>query len=62
MGFLWFVPAILIALGASMYFCIFREEYSKVFAVGKIIGNDARMTISNPVVFAIVCMQQSCME
>ncbi len=55
-AFCAFVPAILIALGASMYFCIFREEYSKVFTVGKIIGNDASMTISNPVVFAIACI------
>lgn len=50
-----FLPAILIALGAWLYFA-YSEDYSGVFELGKIIGNDMSIEISNPLVFAIVCI------
>ena len=51
-----FAPAILTALGAFLYFAVFSEEYSMVFELGKIVGNDMTMEISNPIVFALVCI------
>ena len=44
-----FVPAVLITLGAVLYFSIFSNEYSGVFALGQLIGSDASMEISNPI-------------
>lgn len=49
-------PAILIVLGAVLYFSVFNNEFSKVFALGHLIGNDAIIEISNPIVFVIVCV------
>lgn len=51
-----FAPAILIVLGAVLYFSVFNNEYSKVFALGLLIGNDASIEITNPIVFVIVCI------
>ena len=52
-------PAVLIALGAVLYFSVFSNEYSKVFALGQLIGNDASIEIANPIVFVIVCIIMS---
>lgn len=49
-------PAVLIVLGAVLYFSVFHYEYSKVFALGKLIGNDISIGITNPIVFSIVCI------
>lgn len=51
-----FAPAVLIALGAVLYFIVFRNEYSKVFALGQLIGNGINIEISHPVVFIMVCI------
>ena len=51
-----FVPAVLIALGAILYFSVFSNEYSGVFALGQLIGSDVSMEISNPIGFIIVCI------
>ena len=51
-----FIPGIAIALGAFLYFLIFNNEYSTVFEIGQFIGNNVKMEISNPVIFAIVCI------
>ncbi|MBR1866503.1 MAG: CPBP family intramembrane metalloprotease [Lachnospiraceae bacterium] len=50
------VPAILIVLGAVLYFMVFRNEYSKVFEWGQLTGNDARIGISNPILFILICI------
>lgn len=57
---MWFfcllAPAILIVLGAVLYFAVFSNEYSKVFALGQLLGNDTFIEISNPVFFIIICI------
>lgn len=54
-----FVPGILIALGAVLYFLIFSDEYSGVFELGQLIGSDMRIEITTPIVFIIVCVMIS---
>lgn len=54
-----FVPAVLIVFGAVLYFSVFRNEYSKVFEIGQLLGGDARIEISNPIWFCIVCIMIS---
>lgn len=56
MDFSAFAPAITIVLGAVFYFVVFRGEYSGVFELGALIGNDVHIEITNPIIFAIVCM------
>ena len=51
-----FAPAILIVLGAVLYFAVFGNEYSGVFALGQLIDNDASIEISNPIIFVIGCI------
>lgn len=50
------VPAVLIVLGAVLYFSVFHNEYSKVFEVGQLLGNDTMIKISNPFIFIIICI------
>ncbi len=50
------VPAVLIVLGAVLYFCVFSSEYSRVFELGEFIGNDISIEISNPILFIVVCI------
>ena len=54
--FCLFTPAILIVLGAVLYFSVFSNEYSKVFALGQLLGSDTAIEISNPVTFIIICI------
>ena len=54
--FCLFAPAILIVMGAILYFSIFSNEYSKVFELGQLLGNDTCIEISNPVLFIIICI------
>lgn len=54
-----FIPGILVALGATLYFFIFDAEYSGVFELGQIIGSEMRIEITSPIVFAIVCVMIS---
>jgi len=50
------VPAILVVFGAVLYFSVFSNEYSKVFELGRLIGNDASIEIFNPIIFIMVCI------
>ena len=43
--FCLFAPAILIVLGAVLYFSVFSNEYSKVFELGQLLGNDTCIEI-----------------
>ena len=54
--FCLFVPAILIVLGAVLYFSVFSDQYSKVFELGQLLGNDTYIEISKPVLFIIICI------
>ncbi len=54
--FCLFAPAILIVMGAVSYFTVFSNEYSKVFELGQLLGNDAYIEISNPVSFIMICI------
>ena len=57
--FCLFVPAILIVLGAVLYFSVFSDEYSNVFELGQLLGNDTYIEISTPVLFIVVCIMIS---
>lgn len=50
------IPAVLIVLGAVLYFVVFSDEYSKVFELGQLLGNDISIDISNPILFIIICI------
>lgn len=51
-----FVPAVAIALGVILYFSVFYSEFSGVFQIGKLIGGNEKIVISNPFTFALVCI------
>lgn len=51
-----FVPAILVVLGVTLYFTIFKEEYGQVFQIGKLFGSEYSIIITNPVFFSLVCV------
>lgn len=51
-----FVPGVAIALGAVLYFLVFSNEYSGVFEMGALLENASAMEISNPLIFAAVCV------
>lgn len=51
-----FVPAVVITLGAVLYFSVFSTEFSGVFEISKLVGGDESIVISNPFIFAIVCI------
>ena len=55
-AFCAFVPAILIAMGAVLYFLFFPAQYSGVFAIGSLVGIDAVIQIRNPFFFCAVCV------
>ena len=55
-AFCAFIPGVLITLGAILYFAIFKEEYSGVFELSKLISNGTNIAISNPLVFATICI------
>lgn len=54
--FCLFAPAVLVILGAFLYFGVFPAQFSGTFALGQLTGSDEVMTISNPIVFSLVCM------
>lgn len=51
-----FVPGVLIALGAALYFIIFPTEYSGVFHYGALLKTDAEATIGSPALFGMACV------
>ncbi len=51
-----FAPGILIVIGSILYFLIFANEYSGVFAYGQLMGNDSAVSIDNVFVFTIICV------
>lgn len=51
-----FVPGILIVLGSTLCFLLFKKEFSGVFQYGQLIGTDGKMTINNIFIFAVVCI------
>lgn len=51
-----FGPGILVSLGAALYFLVFPGQYSGVFALGGMIAGAEAIRISNPFVFALVCI------
>lgn len=51
-----FVPALLIAVGAALYYVIFPAEYSGVFALGSLMGSEDTIPVRNPLIFAAVCV------
>lgn len=51
-----FVPGILIALGAVLYFLVFPNEYSGVFKYGMLLGTNAEAAVKSPLLMALVCI------
>ncbi len=55
------VPGILIAIGATIYYLVFPEQYSGVFQIGIRLGTDAEIAVGNPIMFALACIAVSAM-
>ena len=51
-----FAPGILIAMGAVLYFLVFPNEYSGVFAMGNLFEGRENTAISNPFMFVLICI------
>lgn len=49
-----FAPGILIAMGAVLYFLVFPNEYSGVFAMGNLFEGRENTAISNPFMFVLI--------
>lgn len=51
-----FAPGVLIIMGSFLYFLLFPNAYSGVFAYGQLMGNDGTVVIKNAFLFAVVCI------
>lgn len=51
-----FVPGVLTAVGAALYFILFPGHYSGVLKLEKLIGMEFNVHIDNPLYFGIVCI------
>ena len=51
-----FAPGILISMGAVLYFLVFPNEYSGVFAMGNLFETGENKAISNPLLFVLICI------
>lgn len=54
-----FLPGILIAAGAAVYYLVFPEQYSGIFRVGMRLGTDAEITVKSPIAIALACIAVS---
>ncbi len=54
-----FLPGVLIAAGAVIYYLVFPEQYSGIFKIGMRLGTDAEMAVSSPILIALVCIAVS---
>ena len=55
-AFCAFVPGILIAVGAALYFMLFPEQYSGIFHLGNLTGTERVLQITNPLQFGLICI------
>ena len=55
------VPGILIAIGATIYYLVFPEQYSGVFQIGARLGTDMEIVVGSPLLLALVCIAVSAM-
>ena len=53
------VPGILVAIGATIYYLVFPEQYSGVFQIGMRFGTDTEIAVGNPVILALACVAVS---
>ena len=54
-----FLPGILIAAGAAVYYLVFPEQYSGIFRIGIRLGTDAEITVKSPITIALACITVS---
>jgi uncharacterized protein len=50
------MPGILIAMGATIYYLIFPEQYSGVFQIGTRLGTDSEIAVGNPIMLILACI------
>ncbi len=55
-AFCAFVPGILIVIGTVLYFALFPQQYSGVFDLGSLTGEEQVIHISNPLQFCVICV------
>lgn len=55
-AFCAFVPGILIAAGAALYFLLFPKQYSGNFRLGGLTGTEQVLQIANPLQFGLICI------
>ena len=53
------MPGILIAIGATVYYLVFPEQYSGIFKIGLRLGTDAEIAVNSPVLIALACVAVS---
>ena len=53
------VPGILVAIGATIYYLVFPEQYSGIFKIGLRLGTDAEIAVNSPVLIALACVAVS---
>ena len=51
-----FLPGILIAVGTTVYYLVFTEQYSGIFQIGIRFGTDMEIAVKSPILLAIVCI------
>ena len=54
-----FLPGVLIAMGAALYYLVFPEQYSGVFRLGLRIGTDTVISAQHPFFIALSCIAVS---
>lgn len=54
-----FLPGVLIAIGAAVYFLIFPEQYSGIFKIGARLGTETEIAVNSPLLIALACVAVS---
>ena len=54
-----FLPGLLIAVGAVIYYLIFPEQYSGVFKIGLRLGTETEIAVHSPILILLACVAVS---
>lgn len=53
------LPGVLIIIGTMIYYLIFKENYSGIFKIGLLFGNNIEIFIKYPLIMAFICIMIS---
>ena len=51
-----FLPGILIAIGAAVYYLIFPKQYSGIFKIGQRLGTETEIVVQQPLLLVLACI------